>query len=365
QVQPGFDARGVLSLRVSLPRQKYADPAVTLAFWEGLLAQVRALPGVRAAAVTDWLPLTYDHSDSAVQVEDHPLAPDEVPPDHPLAAVSDGYFAATGVPILHGRTFARADAAHPSTEVLVSRSFAARYWKGGDPIGKRLRQGLSGRWYTIVGVVGDVHLTALEKPAEEMIYYPLASASADSSDAQVPHGAGVVVKTAGDPAAVAPAVRAIVRRLDPALPTYDERPMQAVLGDAVARTRFVLLMLGIASLVALAIGAVGLYGVLAYGVSLRRREIGVRIALGATAAEVSRMIARRGVVLAAVGVAAGLLAAVALTRFLHGLLYGVSPTDPVALAGTSAMLLGVALLATWLPARRAAMVDPMEALRRD
>jgi putative ABC transport system permease protein len=141
--------------------------------------------------------------------------------------------------------------------------------------------------------------------------------------------------------------------------------MQAVLGDAVARTRFVLLMLGIASLVALAIGAVGLYGVLAYGVSLRRREIGVRIALGATAGEVSRMIAQRGVVLAALGVVTGLVATVGLTRFLAGLLYGVSPTDPLALAGTAAMLLGVALLATWLPARRAAMVDPMEALRRD
>jgi putative ABC transport system permease protein len=213
--------------------------------------------------------------------------------------------------------------------------------------------------------VGDVHLTSLQQPAEEVLYFPLASVSEDAGGAQVPHGAGVVVKLAGDPAAAAPAVRAIVRRLDPGLPTFDERPMQAVLGDAVARTRFVLLMLGIASLVALAIGAVGLYGVLAYGVSLRRREIGVRIALGATAGEVSRMIAQRGVVLAALGVVTGLVATVGLTRFLAGLLYGVSPTDPLALAGTAAMLLGVALLATWLPARRAAMVDPMEALRRD
>jgi putative ABC transport system permease protein len=366
QVRPGFDARNVLTLRISLPRGKYADPAVTLALWEGLLAQVRALPGVRYAGVTDWLPLTDDHNDSAVQVEDHPLPPDEVPPDHTLSAVSADYFAATGVPLLRGRGFGSEDAAHPSTDVIISRSFAERYWKGGDPIGKRLRQGLSGHWSTIVGVVGDVHLTSLEKPADEMIYFPFATPAQDGGGTDVPHVAAVVVKTSGgDPAQLAPAVRAIVRRLDPALPTFDERPMEVLLRDAVARTRFVLLMLGIASLVALAIGAVGLYGVLAYGVSLRRREIGVRIALGATASEVSRMIARRGVALATAGVAAGLVAAVALTRFLHGLLYGVSPTDPLALAGTSVMLLGVALLATWLPARRAAMVDPMEALRRD
>ena len=169
----------------------------------------------------------------------------------------------------------------------------------------------------------------------------------------------------GDPAAITPGLRTVFQAIDPALPTYDERPMAERLAASAARTRFVMLMLGVASVVALAIGMVGLYGVLAYGVTLRRREIGVRMALGATARDVTFMVARRGIVLAALGVGAGLVGALAATRVLHGLLYGVSPTDPVALALTCVTLFAVAAAASWLPARRAAAIQPMEALRRD
>jgi putative ABC transport system permease protein len=363
QVRPGFDARGVLTLRVSLPRATYADAGAVLRFLDAVVTQARSLPGVRAAAVTDWLPLTDDHNDTAMDLEDHPRAADAVPPDHPVVYAGADYFAAAGIPLVTGRTFGRADAEHPALEVLVSRSFAEKYWRGRNAVGRRLRPALTSEWYTVVGVVGDVHLATLEQPAEEVVYFSLATP--DRGGVHVPRSVALVVRTGGDPAALAPSLRAAVHRLDPALPTFDERPMTALLAGAVARTRFVLLMLGIASLVALAIGAVGLYAVLAYGVSLRRREIGVRIALGATAREVSRMIARRGAVLAALGVVVGLVASIGLTRFLHGLLYGVSPTDPLALAATSAMLLAVALVASWLPARHAASVDPMEALRRD
>jgi ABC-type antimicrobial peptide transport system permease subunit len=170
-------------------------------------------------------------------------------------------------------------------------------------------------------------------------------------------------RVAGAPVRLTPALRGAAQRLDPASATYDESAMAAVLGAATARTRFVLLALAAASAVALAIGAVGLYGVLAYGVALRRREIGVRLALGATTAEVTRMIAGRGVALAAVGVAIGLTATIAATRLLGGLLYDVSPTDPVALIATCGVLLAVALVSSWLPARRAAAVHPAEALR--
>jgi predicted permease len=362
-VQPGFDARRVLTMRVALPRSTYAEPAVRLRFYQQLLEKAAALPGVRNAAATDWIPLTDDHNDSVVQIEDHPLPGGAVPPDHPLAYVSADYFATLGIPLRAGRPFAREDFAKPSTDVIASHAFAERYWKGESAIGKRVRPDLSGPWFTIVGVAGDVHLQSLDKAAEEVLYFPLVYAG--ETGPEVPGSVAIAIRTTGDPAALTPALRAAVRALDPSLPTYDERTMTARLGASAARTRFVMLMLGVASLVALLIGMVGLYGVLAYSVTLRRREIGVRMALGATARDVTRMIARRGIVLAVVGVGVGLFGAVALTRVLHGLLYGVSPTDPVALVGTCVMLLAVASIASVLPARRAAGINPIEALRRD
>ena len=362
-VQPGFDASGVLTVRVALPRATYADASATLQFYDRVLEEARALPGVRGAAVTDWLPLTDDHNDSVVEIEDHPLPADAVPPDHPMTDVSPGYFAALGIPLVAGRTFGPADAAHPVPEVIVSRSFAERYWKGQSPIGRRLRPGLTEAWYTVVGVAGDVHMESLEKPAEELVYFPIVQP--DKNGPSAPRHVAIVLRASGNPTAVAPALRAILRRADPSLPTYDEQPMTSRLARAAARTRFVLVMLGAASVVALAIGAVGLYGVLAYGVTLRRREIGVRMALGASVRDVTRMIARRGIVLAALGVGAGLVGALATTHFLEKLLYGVSPTDPATLTGACVVLFAVAAVASWLPARRAATVSPMESLRRD
>jgi predicted permease len=363
-VRPGFDPRGVLVLRVALPWATYPDAAATLRFHQRVLDETRALPGVRAAAVLDWVPLGGDHNDSALEIEDHPLEGDAVPPDHPLNYVSADYFATMGIPLMAGRAFTREDVGRPAAEAIVSHAFAERYWKGQSAIGKRVRT-FGGTWCTVVGVAGDVHMESLEKPAEQLVYFPIV-APGDKGGPYVPHTVAIAVRTSGtDPLAVAPAVRGIVRRVDPVLPTYGERSMATVLAGAAARTRFVLLMLGAASLVALAIGAVGLYGVLAYGVTLRRREIGVRMALGASVRDVTRMIARRGLVLSAIGVAAGLAGALATTRFLHGLLYGVSPTDPATLAGACVVLLAVAAVASWVPARRAAATDPMESLRRD
>jgi putative ABC transport system permease protein len=245
----------------------------------------------------------------------------------------------------------------------VSRAFAERYWKGQSPIGKRLRSTLNGPWATVVGVVGDVHMESLERPAEQFVYFPLYMGYERGPIA--PNSVSIAVRAQGDAAAQTSALRGIFRALDPGVALYGERLLSQRLNDATARMRFVMLMLGVSSVVALAIGMVGLYGVLAYGVTLRRREIGVRMALGASARDVTRMIARHGIVLAAVGVGVGLVGAIAGTRLLRGLLYGVSPTDAVALASTCLVLLIVATVASWLPARRAASIDPMEALRRD
>jgi predicted permease len=363
-VRPGFDARRVLTVRLALPEATYPDAAATLGFYDRVLERVGALPGVSSVAVTEWVPLSDDHNDSVITFEDRPLAPDEVPPDHLVSIVGPTYFGTLGIPVVSGRTFERPDATRPSSEAIVSRAFAERYWKDQSPIGKRIRSNISGPWSTIVGVVGDVHMESLERPADELVYLPLVTSYQDT--AYVPTSAAIALRTTGaDPMSLAPALRKIIHDLDPTLPTYEERPMSARVAGATARTRFVMLMLGIASLVALTMGMVGLYGVLAYGVTLRRREIGVRMALGATMADVTRMIARRGIALAALGIVAGLVGALGATRLLHGLLYGVSPTDPTALAVTCILLFVVALVASWLPARRAASLDPMEALRSD
>jgi putative ABC transport system permease protein len=364
-VQPGFDARNVLTLRFSLPRGGNDDPVARARFYQRMIEEAEALPGVRSVTVMDWLPLSDDSNDSVVQLEDQPLPSGTVPPDHPMTYVSADYFSTLGVPVIEGRSFARADAVRPTTEALVSRSFARKYWNGASPIGKRLRPNIQGPWFTIVGVVGDVHMRSLDRPAEELVYLPLLIPD-DEGSIFAPNGVSVAVRTTGgDPSALTTRVREMFRSLDPSLPIYAEQPMTALLASATARTRFVLLMLGVASVVALAIGMVGLYGVLAYGVTLRRREIGVRVALGATARDVTLMVARSGIVLAVVGVVAGLLGTMAATRVLQNLLYGVSPTDPVALAGACLVLLIVAAVASWLPARQAAVIDPMEALRRD
>jgi predicted lysophospholipase L1 biosynthesis ABC-type transport system permease subunit len=247
--------------------------------------------------------------------------------------------------------------------VIVSRGLAQRYWKGESALGKRVRMRLTGPWYTVVGVVGSVHGTALEQPPEETIYSPIVSDAGESS--WTPRQLAIVVRAAGDPAGVAAPVRNAIHSLDPALPVYRVRPMDEILSRASARTSLTLLLLGTASVMAMVLGAVGIYGVIAYMVSLRTREIGVRLALGAQPAAVSRMVALQGVTAAATGIAVGLVGAAVVTRVLAALLFQVSATDPMAFVGAAALLFVVALLASWLPARRAASVAPAEVLRRE
>ncbi len=362
-VDPGMRAPGVLSIRLAIPSVAYANGSARAVFFQQLVARAQALPGVVSAAITEWLPLTDDHNDTVIQIDGLQQSAGAVPLDHPVAQVSPSYFSALGIPILRGRTFDAVDPAKPSTDVVVSRAFAEKYWPGESPIGKRLRPSLDGAWFTIVGVAGDVHMASLESAAEEFIYFPLVMPQGDGVG--VPRGVSVVIRTGGDPAVLTGPVRVLLRELNPALTTYDERPFAAILHDATARTRFITLLLGAASVVALVIGMVGLYGVLAYGVLLRQREIGVRLALGASAQQVTAMIARHGLTLAAAGIGVGLVAAMALTRLMRGLLFGVSPTDPLVLATTCLVLLVVAGIASWLPARRAAAIAPMEAMRCD
>jgi putative ABC transport system permease protein len=360
-VKPGFDPSGIVMARVALPTANYPSVAATLSFHDRLLARVRALPSVRDATITNWVPLTSDHNDTVVSVEDHPLPPNAVPRAHFIPSVDGRFFQTMKIPLIAGRTFGSIDPERPTLEVIVSHAFAERYWPGASPLGKRVKPGITGPWYTVIGEVGDVHFDALDQPANDAVYVPLAEFVEGKIQAE--HFVALLVRTDRENATISSSVRQIVHDLDPAVPTYDEHSLSDIVNAASARARVTLLLLVIASSLALILGAVGIYGVMAYGVSLRQREIGVRIALGARPLDVSRMVSRQGVTLGAIGVAIGIVCAVSVTHVLRGLLYDVSPTDPLVLAATCVVLLLVAFLASWIPARRAAAVDPSEALR--
>jgi hypothetical protein len=302
-----------------------------------------------------------------------------MPNIHQSAFASPGYFRALGIPILEGHTFEPPDPDRPRRDVIVSRALAARYWPGGHGIGKRVRTMPFGEWFTIIGVTGNVRGTTLEQPPDEMIYFPIVaipatiggmgamggSAGGPDTARWTPRDIAVVVHTAGAPDAIAAHIEDAVRREDPSIPLYAARPMPDVVARAAARTTFTLLLLGIASSIALVLGAVGIYGVIAYVVSLRTKEIAVRLALGARASAVRAMVVRQALLVTFVGIVAGVLGAIGMTRALGSLLFGVSPTDFATLLGSAAVLVVVAAAASWLPARRAAAVDPALALRRE
>ena len=371
QVRPGFNADDVVYSRMMLPRASYPTATARMQFYDALMSKVRALPGVQSATLSDWVPLSDDHNDTVIEIEDHPAPPNAVPDDHFVTTVDGEYFHTMQIPMLSGRTFGVQDPKRATVEAIVSRAFAKRYWKDESPLGKRIRPGINGPWFTIVGEVGDAHYDALDKPVNDIVYLPIASADLDpnagktptDSNVAVPAYLTVIARASGPVGATTSGIRDIVHSLDPSLPTYGERPLRDLVRAASARAREMLLLLAIASGLALVLGAVGIYGVMAYGVSLQRREIGVRMALGAPPAEVRRMISRKGVGLAGIGVAIGMVVAIGVTRFMRSLLYDVSPTDPLILAVTCAVLLFVALAASWIPARRAAAVNPTEALR--
>jgi predicted permease len=367
-VNPGFVAARALTMRMTLANATYPESERAARMLLRTLDAVTQIGGVQAAGVATKIPLDGEaRQDSAVFVEDHPLTPGTVPPILQIVFVTPGYFRAMGIPMLSGRMF---DAPDPSgapasgaPSVIVSEAFARRYWKD-SAIGKRIKMNFFDPWETIVGVVGSVRDESLEAPPIETVYCPLSTMDA-AGKPWTPRDVALVVRTSGDPIALAPAIRGAVHAVDPQLPVYRVTPATDLLAQASARTTFTLLTLGVAAIVALTIGAVGIYGVIAYLVALRAREIGVRLALGATPADMRMLVARQAVVDAAIGVAAGVLAAIAATRVLTSILFDVRTTDPETLAAAAAVLLVTALAASWIPARRAAALDPALTLRSE
>ncbi|MGD8816105.1 MAG: ABC transporter permease, partial [Acidobacteriota bacterium] len=349
-VEPGFDAENALVLQIGLPRALYPDPAEAFRFHQSIIERLSTLPGVSAVGATVCLPLDPCDGRTPVYPEGMPFEPGETPPSVDVRGATEGYFRALGIPIVEGRGFEAADPQRAPVAV-VSANLAARLWPGESAIGKRIFPDVPEEEpYTVVGVAGDHLAYGLAEPAPEFLYV---SFLGPYSYVAPPQTLTYVVRSEVPPLSLAPTVRAAVRELDSNVPIANLRAMQEVLDRASAPTAFAMILLVIAGLVALTLGAVGVYGVLAYLVAQRRNEIGVRMALGARAADVGRMVLWQGMAVAGVGLALGLVGAVALSRVMTALLFGVDPLDPAVYAAGLLTLGVIALLATWLPARRA------------
>jgi len=366
-VRPGFNADGVATLWVTTPGLRYSNDTLVSRFYAQLVERTSKIPGVVAAGVSSHLPLQSDGSDhDPFYVEGDASTATKIPPLETYSAADSGYFRAMQIPLIAGRMFDRLERQN-GREAIISRTTSIYFFHdstGRAAIGKRFRELPSGDWDTVIGVVGDVRDTSLMAAPDRAVYRP-ESATNDTLNGPVHRTMALVARTSGDPTALTREMQRVVHELDPTLPTFQMRTMRAVTEASIARLSFTMLLLGVAAGVTLVLGVVGLYGVIAYIVTLRTRELGVRIALGAQPRSVAAMVTRQGLVLSAVGIGVGLALVVLVGRFLRSMLYEVTPTDPFTLGAAAATLLAFALFASWLPARRAARVDPMEALRAD
>ncbi len=357
RVSPGFAPDKILTTEISLPGARYKEPAQINAFYEQLIDRVRNLPGVEAAGIGMSLPPNLLAMSDNFTIEGAP--PGKSDPSSPVVIVSSGYFEALGIPILAGRNFAETDRADKPRVVIINESFAHRYFPNESPIGKRMKTGGPERpknpWMEIVGVVGDVKYGGLDTAAEPAYYEHYLQD--DWSDTYV------VVRSSSEPRLLANDLRQTVWSLDKDLPVANVHTMEDLLSDSVARPRFRTFVFLVLGALAIVLAVTGIYGVISYLVSQRTREIGIRVALGAQRRSVVSLIIRQGMSLALVGAMIGLVAAFGLTRLMKGLLYGVEATDPLTFASITILLLLVSLAACWIPALRAAKVDPLVALR--
>ena len=355
EVNPGFDPSHTLTLTLSLWGPKSAD-APAIAFFDQVLQRVQALPGVESAGIVSQLPLGGNLDMYGVHVEGKSLANPEEDPSADRYSITPGYLRAMHIPLLGGREFDQRDAQTSPMVALVNESMARQFWPGEDPVGKRFRMGdTKGPWKTVVGVVGDVLHKGLDAPHSIQVYLP----NTQFTDSMVI----LAVRTSNDPASLAAAVRSEIASLDPQVPISNVATMDEVVSASLANQRFGALLFLLFGAIALVLTAVGIYGVISYGVAQRTHEIGIRLALGAGRREVLSMVVGEALKPALLGAALGLSAAFGLTRLLTRLLFNVKPADPLVFAGVLLLLIGVALLASYIPALRATRVDPIVALR--
>jgi putative ABC transport system permease protein len=362
RVDPGFRADGLVAGRVLLPRTSYGEDAKQVAFLQQAVDRLAALPAVGSAAVVSNAPLGDSPPYVAFDVQGRPERNPGVVQDVELLSASPSYFGTLGIPLLQGRLFDDTDRAGSSAVALVNQAAVRRYFGGRSPLGSSITfdnpTDSAAHWMTVVGVVGDIHHASLSEPPYPQAYLPVA---------QSPGRWMVLVARARgrDPLALAPALREVVARLDPTLALSGVATMEQRIASTTARPRVSALLLGSFAATALLLAAIGIYGVVSHGVVQRTRELGIRMALGARAQDVLRLVLRQGLAPVLAGLVLGLVAAAAASRVLRGLLYGVDGTDPATYATVMVFLAAVALAATWLPARRAARADPVEALRNE
>lgn len=356
-VDPGFKPEGVLTARVSIPELKYPDEERQALFYEQLLERLSAIPGVEQAAAIYPLPLSGSDMSLAFTVEGRPAPPPAEVPSTNIRVISPDYFRAMGIPLVRGRAFEPRDREGAEDVLIINQTMASRIWPGENPLGKRITFGdpADPEWRTVVGVVGDVRHDTLDQEKASEAYWPVAQGPFTD--------AVLVLRTAGDPVQLAGPLREGVRAVDRDLPLERIQPMEQVVSEALAQSRFKTLLLGLFAGLALGLAAVGVYGVVSYSVAQRTHEMGIRLALGARPGQVRRMVLLQGMRVVLISSAVGLALALYATRFLREQVYGVSATDPVTFAIVPLVLLAVALVANLVPALRATRVDPLEALR--
>jgi len=357
-VSPGFNAGNILTMQLSLPRSKYTTPAQTAAFYQQLLSKVEALPGAESAAISISLPPNGLEVSDNFSIEEHPTPAGASDPQAPVVFISPKYFTTLGAPLLAGRYFTDNDRDGTPPVVIINDTMARQYFGEEDPIGKRFKEGVASGdnpWMEIVGVVGNVKYTGLEAKEEPAFYIPHLQ-----NPIRFMH---LIVRATSNPGALLPAIRSEVWSLDKDLPVARVRTMDQLLSESVAQPRFRTLLLAVFAAVALLLATVGIYGVMSYSVTQRTHEIGIRMALGANPGEIVKMVVSQGLKLALIGAGVGLIGAYVATRLFENLLFDVSATDPMTFAFISVLLIATALLASYIPARRATKVDPMAALR--
>jgi putative ABC transport system permease protein len=366
----GFNPANVLTAQLQVPATSYPQMPDVVRFYRQVTERVAQIPGVRAAGAVRVLPLARTIGDWSIKIEGRPYVPEENP-NGDFQAVTPGYFEAMGLKLLRGRFLDESDREDSTPVVVINDTMAARYWPNEDAIGRQFMMGTDDKpWLTIVGIVGTVrHNAVVEAPRNEMY---LAHAQLPAHIRSAPRGMALVVKTdpstssgqAASPIAWAGQVRDAVRAIDRNLPVSDLRSMEDVTASALSQPRFITFLLALFAGTALTLAAIGIYGTISLLVAERTQEMGIRLALGANKPEILKLVMGQGMILTAIGVSIGLAGAAVLTRTLSGLIYGVGTLDPMTFIAVPALLCAVALAACFLPARRAASVDPITTLRQ-
>ncbi|MGH9143310.1 MAG: FtsX-like permease family protein, partial [Vicinamibacterales bacterium] len=359
RVEPGFQPAHLLTMRFSLTGEQWTEPR-RQRFYADVLAGVRSAPGVTQAALAFSLPIEGSNWNSVFIARDKPIPPRPELPNAAFSPVSEGYFETMGTRLLAGRLFDGRDTPTAPNVAIVNQRLAAAVWPGESPIGKSIKQGWPespGTWREVIGVVADVKFEGMTVETPPQVYLPLTQESA--------RALAIIARTPVEPAAMTTAVQDVVHRLDKDLPLYAVRTMEQVIDTSTARQRMSMSIFIVFAVVALTLAAVGLYGVVAHGVTERTHEIGVRMALGAEPGHVLRLVVGQGLSMALAGTAIGVAGAIALSRSVQSLLFGVTATDPATLAAVVGLLLGVALIACCVPAWRATRLDPTVALRAE